>query len=632
MTNPSLAGSRPDVATRKRSRGENEEFVIKACLRKFMVGDKNTKDKIVRGIRNRVDAFSHRIVLASRALSRLVKTLFDGKNDLNEVQLPDIFNTSFMRQLMLGTVGCSKPFKSVQDYFMNHPEQLYSCKRFSGDSNVYCHGAVKYITNMKNSFKARFRPRLNQYLNLLQNSGGLTPSEKVYALYAIMGWKAIPKDIEAMNIASRKHVINIVLEQRKLLGLEDKQEVTEAWLDKSKNLIGVLRQWVFFNRQDEFKPFDIVPISKIRHHFITVDNDSFLGILSECGMIENSRAADAALLWPSIFDCQTSRTKDKANKQTSNTKMKHFTGTIDSDGISVCIHYTRPKAPKPTPEEATAKKTRDLELFQDPNVRKLACDPGRTNIYTIVEVQASGKVKEYSLSRRRYYAESGIANANRETIKWSKSIMDNLKALSSVTTKGVDIAKHEAFMQVFMTNLKPIWTEYTKRRWADQRLRLYGGKKRTMAMFWNEVLGTETERQAQPATVIAYGSAKFAPGGKGEVSVPTSSAFKACTSQKNLSVVLIDEFRTSQICCKTERQLQKVKLQGGKSDGKILRGLLWCGSTSRQTQQGAFVNRDVNAALNILRCATQTTRPPILDRKLARQRLPVQSVGKFLVG
>ena len=90
---------------------------------------------------------------------------------------------------------------------------------------------------------------------------------------------------------------------------------------------------------------------------------------------------------------------------------------------------------------------------------------------------------------------------------------------------------------------------------------------------------------------------------------------------------MIDEFRSSKIDYKSDNLLKLVKVEG---DDKPLRGLLWCDSTSQKTKQGTFVNRDVNAALNILRCATQPQRPRILNRSLAKEALPKQQVAKVL--
>jgi len=165
-----------------------------------------------------------------------------------------------------------------------------------------------------------------------------------------------------------------------------------------------------------------------------------------------------------------------------------------------------------------------------------------------------------------------------------------------------------------------LWKEYLKKRWRRQRFRLYGGKKRIFAKFLN-TLGPSDD------VVLAFGAAKFAPGGKGEVSVPTTRAFKECNFRFDIEVV--DEFRTSKINYRDDQILDLVATQSIK-DAKMsqIRGLLWCRSTDNTNQQkGKFIDRDINAALNIRRCISN--RPLVLTR--AKNNVPIkQKIGKFI--
>ena len=90
--------------------------------------------------------------------------------------------------------------------------------------------------------------------------------------------------------------------------------------------------------------------------------------------------------------------------------------------------------------------------------------------------------------------------------------------------------------------------------------------------------------------IIAYGAAKFPSTGRGELSAPTTSLFRACCRHFQ-HVVLVDEFRTSKTCSICGGDLASVKLRG-----VIVRGLHWCGSTKCRR----LLNRDYNAAVNIL--------------------------------
>jgi hypothetical protein len=216
----------------------------------------------------------------------------------------------------------------------------------------------------------------------------------------------------------------------------------------------------------------------------------------------------------------------------------------------------------------------------------------------------------YKLTRRQYYKEAGIRDANRKKDVWNAGIADSLRNMSKNSSKGVGLAQHQRYEDAQIRNREAIWKEYLKPRWAQQRLRLYGGKKRVFANFFNAM-----ERKLQGPVYVAFGAAKFAPGGKGEVAAPTSRAFKECCHR--FPTVAIDEFRTSKISNEDDSVLQQVQRRSSNGNRRTtaIRGLLWSTTTCK------FVGRDKNAALNILRCAVSNKRPVALDRKSASGRI-----------
>jgi hypothetical protein len=207
--------------------------------------------------------------------------------------------------------------------------------------------------------------------------------------------------------------------------------------------------------------------------------------------------------------------------------------------------------------------------------------------------------------------------AQQETESWQKNVKSELLLLSKHSPKYVLLDKFLDFIEITQTVSESLWNEYTKDRWSSQRLNLYGGKKRAFAKFFNTL-------KVDKNTVFAYGSAVFAPGGKGEVSVPTTRAFKECTFRA--PVVPICEFRTTVVHWEDDSLLEKVARRG--KDGRLVavRGLSWCRSTKRE---GKFVNRDLNAAINILRCAVLPKRPMSLTRTLSKVKY-VQPIGKTI--
>ena len=258
--------------------------------------------------------------------------------------------------------------------------------------------------------------------------------------------------------------------------------------------------------------------------------------------------------------------------------------------------------------------------------RVLGVDPLRVNVFTVVEEKDDGSFKMYRLTRSRYYKQSGSHKAVRKSNLWNKiALKKELEVLSNNSPKAASLEAFERFVTAYDQHKEALWNEYFKKRWRHQTMDLYGGKKRTFAMFLNSLNDDGDQRD----TVLAYGAAKFAPGGKGEVSVPTSRAFKECSYR--YKTVHIDEFRTSRISHKDDSLLGGVGLKRSNSGEKqvSVRGLLWCSSTNN-SKVGKFVNRDLNAAINIRRCAILPKRPIALDRAKSNEKLSIQRITKLI--
>ena len=211
------------------------------------------------------------------------------------------------------------------------------------------------------------------------------------------------------------------------------------------------------------------------------------------------------------------------------------------------------------------------------NKRVIAVDPGRTNIFYMVEKLKNGYYKSYCLSRKQYYTEAGMFRATSNSNKWNLNVKDELEELSR--SSPASPASLELFMRYIKTWLsvkRALWEENTKKRWASQRFKLYGNKKKVFAKFLNKLKPDDN-------TVLAFGSAKFAPGGKNELSVPTTRAFKECSYR--FKIKLVCEFRTSKIYWKDDSILQRV-VKKHVSTGKAVdvRGLLWCSSTKEKNK------------------------------------------------
>ena len=355
------------------------------------------------------------------------------------------------------------------------------------------------------------------------------------------------------------------------------------------------------------KLFNVAPICQIKSHFVTVDTYVLYGILKEIGFIECNEEVFVAFKekkWYALFKISQLCGKDCT-----------FGCSFDTDGISMCMHFERPK--ETSPNESPNRDVEAAQFSPSPKDVIIGCDPGRINIYYMAAVLPDGSIRTFVLTRKQYYHDAGINGAKRHAERWNLGIKAHLEALSTVSSKGANLQTHAAYLLVYYQHREALWAEYTRSRWARQRLTLYGGKKRVFSKFFNHLEKEIKKAAPKSNVVVAYGAAKFAPGGRGELSVPTSRAYKECVSRVNTKVTA--EFRSSKVDYQDDSVLQNIAVV---SQPKFaLRGVLW------NVARGEFVSRDLNAAMNIRRYLLH--RPAILDRRLATNKLQQQIVKRI---
>jgi hypothetical protein len=585
---------RADVSQRRKDNKEKQETCVKSCLRKSLYESK-FKLALVAALDARCKSYSRRIHLVSLKISGLLKHLMSSipDQDLPAFSLPlNLFDATTIRHMMLGTDGARNVNPAVARFILDNQNLFPNIERHTGDSNTYTFGATQYITVLKNHLHMNLDGRIRSFLKRTI----VDKAQRSGMLYEINGW-TMPATVRQTYFPTEASRV-VVNTHRSILGLGDSGKITKTWLKNDQNQIAILKYFVYLNRcyaRLGLPEFNISPIFAAKRHFCTIDTSTFYGIMKDVKAVTGSFKTFSDVAndhWHSTFNIK--RLQGKHNE---------FTRTVQTDGIALVTHFRRPKNGR---GDSVGEKS-GIALKKGDRV--VAFDPGRVNILFGVENGGDGVTKTYKLTRKHYYTAAGILDARKHTNVWNSSIAVHLAAMSKVTTKGVSVVKHERYIAVYSNHQDAIWEEYFKPRWARQRLRLYGAKKRVFSKFFNEI----ESRDAGSRVVVAYGGAKFAAGGKGEVSVPTSRAFKECSLR--FPTIVVDEFRTTKVFEEDDSILGRVQLKRFKGKATVLRDLLWSSTKNK------FVGRDLNAALNILRCATLPNRPPILDRKMADGKL-----------
>ena len=303
--------------------------------------------------------------------------------------------------------------------------------------------------------------------------------------------------------------------------------------------------------------------------------------------------------------------------------------SLQTDGVSLCVHYVFEGAAEPQTLPAQRKKRR-IEASKargtaptslDPTRRVLpahviAIDPGQKTPLFGMRVTPDG-FERHVLTKSAYYV--GKRKSDARVKRWLNS--EREADSSMLTPKTVSSAAWDAYLSDVHATLATVTANRHAKKWSRNRFRMWSARHRAADGFFNGLkaaCGGETPH-------LAWGDASFNSTYKGG-GLPAPSTFLQRRAVATLGagcMTPVDEFRTSKCCSTCGAVLQVVKAQKKCKNGVIrwceVRGLRRCDSTECRM----FVDRDANAALNILQVfkgmcslgvADAEHRPPQLRR------------------
>ena len=505
------------------------------------------------------------------------------------IELPDLTSQTFYTQCM--TIGINKrkfkdANKSLEDTWNTVFNDLPTIERSSGDGQATKYASKTYATNFKNSLVHNFDSRQKKFLRQKVIELGLD-KEAIHPIRcAINGFGCrteVPEKAKAF-----------VEEQRKFLGAPE-NGITFTWLGNNMNTV-VKYFWdilKYMEQYEDTKRFNIAPISHIKRHFLTIDTEVLYSLMKNTNLVNKKvKLADFSALkdehFGSVFNL----------KGLTNGEFSHM---IETDGVSVCIHFKKPKV-----ESKVGK--RDLSKAK----RVIGIDPGRTNLIYGVEKLEDGSVKNYKLTRNQYYNSCGMKAQEKKVDEWMKVIKEEELVFSRTNTKTTSPEQWDAHLKDYISVYDALWEGKTGKKWAQSRFRVHRLKRKTLDNFFQTMNG-----EVKP--VIAYGAAKFNPNGKNELSAPTTELSRTCS--KHFPVAMVDEFLTSKVCPCCDTKLSPVFKYNEKGQKLEVRGLRRC--CSSVCSGVSYKNRDQVGALNIMRCLqTGAHRPNSLSRNLCSTTKP----------
>ncbi|KAJ9516443.1 hypothetical protein QJQ45_011110 [Haematococcus lacustris] len=288
-----------------------------------------------------------------------------------------------------------------------------------------------------------------------------------------------------------------------------------------------------------------------------------------------------------------------------------FEQTVETDGVSVCVHYTRPLPTPPAPPSAAGPSSSNSSPVVAPSAAAVAAhelglprigkglaeqrefvfnpdtqigvgiDPGVTQAVsaasgvwdpTTGQLMAD-QLRRWKLTKGQVKHGSGLNNARRDTERWLAPIKPHLQHLAAASSAGTSLEANLKHITVTLATWDAVWEVYLDPKWAKQRLRLYGAQDRTLEQFFKKLeedmaeVSMERHNHAKQL-VVFFGAATIGTvGGWGADAVLRACRKVVCrtrgTDQRRGRVVLVDEHRTSRVSSAVngqqpcERQLNK---------------------------------------------------------------------------
>lgn len=558
---------RQDVADRFKNKKGKREKVVKCSLQNRLI-EKSLLPEIEKWVLT-VSKITNK---GSLVFNRLLLHCLN-----NGIELPNLSDlTLYLQCLNIGSGVILKRNPPLEEVWNNYFTEYPSIPKIKGDIQAYTYAAKTYQTNFINSLKFTFEKRQKYFIRKWCEVNKID-SSNIYPIIC---------EVNKRNYISKgelsEKVKDFIEIQKETLGNEE--EITTEWIGSHKENV-VSYFWVILNYIQQFedvRKFTLAPISNIKRHFISIDTKVLFRMLQNIKLFEGNLKTFQSLRnehFNTIFNLKGLSTGE-------------FSYMIETDSVSACFHFHVPE-----------KKVSPCSNQTKQRSRVIAIDPGRVNLVYGVEKTNTG-IKTYSLTRREYYNSSGMNASNNITSKWEKDIEEAEKIFRQQSIKTVDENIWDQFLADYISVYDILWEGKTGKKWARNNFRTYCLKRKTLDNFFQKMKGN-----TKP--VIAYGAAKFNSTSRGELSAPTTYVSKRCA--KHYPTVMVDEFRTTKMCYKCRKPLQPT-FRYIEDQLREVRGLRWCRSTNCCT----FLNRDLNAALNILRCfksGNKNIRPKYLSRK-----------------
>jgi len=465
--------------------------------------------------------------------------------------------------------------------------------------------AIQIQTGLNNNIKEHFITRIRRFMNIFTPIELTTDENKkifnnVKNLVLLDKIDEIPEEMQKWAFWIRNNFLPA--EYEKAFGYDCKVNPTNYLFYTIKMNEEIEKKNL--NLTDKFKLFQPIPLrNSIIPHYITLDANGVLSTFKEDGetSLGYKVSENKEKIWNMIFN-----TKNKI----LNKKGYEFK-TIQTDGFGVSICYQ--KIGKNSNQNNEYIECDDLYItdLDDEEIEKckkrklVSIDPGKHSLVYMLDEEK--KKLRYTASQRRVESYRKKYNMISRWEKLNNNIIEEETKLSIQNCKTVNYEKFKLYLQEKTRLNDKIKSFYEKDIHRKFKWRTWIYQRKSEDNFINRIENTYGKRED---ILLCYGN--WSNTKQMKYLMPTKGIGMRRAIEKKLDVILVDEFRTSKLCSCCYKELENYKLNkyelseykkhNGKEINKIHRLLICrsCRSNGLQNKNITFMNRDMNACINIL--------------------------------
>jgi len=464
--------------------------------------------------------------------------------------------------------------------------------------------AQQIQTSFNNNLKEHFITRIRRFLNIMKPDDKLNKKDfnKIKNLILLdkidnvpiqyQNWcknikdNYLPKEYEKcygydIKINPEKYLFFTIKMNEEIEKLNDKIKNNETLTDKEKQ----------YQTKKLFQP---IPLrNSIIPNYIVIDTNVILSLFGSKGESQMNKKTKKYKnhIWDKIF---------KTNK-----KVMKMTGyeykTIQTDGIGVSICFQ--KSGKKYKENKSIDDDNDQyitdlskeDLTKCRSKKLIGIDPGKKDL--VYMVNDDKKKLRYTCCQRRMESLSKRCNKIILRNKEKNNIIKEETKLSKYNCKTVNYKEFKKYIKEKTTLNDITHNFYENKLYRKLKWRTWIYRRKSEDNFLNRI--EETYGNSDDL-LLCYGN--WSNSKQMKYIMPTQNIGLRRIIEKKFNVVLIDEFKTSKLCCHCGNELEHYN---------NIHRLLVCKDCNRcnvkrskcngsESKKVTFMNRDMNACMNIL--------------------------------